>query len=733
MRVESIDRRGFTLVEVLVATLVTLMIVGGLTVMFGDLTEQVADSRALTALQDGLRHTKDLISSDLKGTTAPTAPPLDPAANLGYFETIEGPIGPVFYPVTKALDPNNPLAQNNTFTFPLNDATLPTTLNGLTLAGGELLTEDTTLGDVDDILMFTTRSQDDAFVGTGFPTSTLTSPRAEVIWFLRGRTLYRRVLLIRPLGSNLGGTPYNYSSIPVSLRMGEFRSPGSLFANRRFYPVGNSLGDLTKRENRFGHQPSSFPHDARFWMRISPSVAPGSSGSASTLPWVIARPGFMMPTVAETDAGYGSALSWPFPAEWAFADANGISPYVLNYSQYAGANGGMFGNANQTSAQIVVPKQYYRGVLLSDVNQGRAGESIYLPTHVDTRNGARRVFDPWSRRPLELDPIDYFGTGSMFASSFSQANIDKNFSGTAEDKRNVHKGGLGAVDFEGMRSYADAPRYDDVLMSNVLSFDVKLWDPGAPLFTIRRSTGGGAATAQPVDMNEVTILPHDPAYKQVLAQFIRTPGAATQPTGFGAYVDMNYMWGASVYSKLRKLTTSGDNGYFDALETLEVSLGLPTGSLPRPSFAGPGQTSAGYGYYTMNNWQDFQGAPSATYRPNPRAGDLAGALHEAWAGAGQTQTTCTNLTRCGLASVYCTWSTHYEQNGLDDDQDGIIDNYTNGLDDPGSDPGVDDPSERETVPPYPAALRGIQVTIRAFDPDTKQIREVKITHEFLLE
>ena len=34
-------------------------------------------------------------------------------------------------------------------------------------------------------------------------------------------------------------------------------------------------------------------------------------------------------------------------------------------------------------------------------------------------------------------------------------------------------------------------------------------------------------------------------------------------------------------------------------------------------------------------------------------------------------------------------------------------------------------------PPYPYPLRGIQVKIRAFEPDSKQIREVTVVQDFL--
>jgi hypothetical protein len=54
-------------------------------------------------------------------------------------------------------------------------------------------------------------------------------------------------------------------------------------------------------------------------------------------------------------------------------------------------------------------------------------------------------------------------------------------------------------------------------------------------------------------------------------------------------------------------------------------------------------------------------------------------------------------------------------NGFDDDNNGV----------------VDDPGEMETSAPYPAPLRGIQVKIRVFEPDSRQVREVTVVQDFL--
>ncbi|HIA18441.1 MAG TPA: type II secretion system protein [Planctomycetaceae bacterium] len=89
--------------------------------------------------------------------------------------------------------------------------------------------------------------------------------------------------------------------------------------------------------------------------------------------------------------------------------------------------------------------------------------------------------------------------------------------------------------------------------------------------------------------------------------------------------------------------------------------------------------------------------------------------------------------------VYDTWSLDYEFDGINQDinQDGRsfipwqekLDQGTNGLDDDGIN-GVDDLNERETSPPYPSPLRGIQIVIRTLDPDSRQVRQITVTSDF---
>jgi hypothetical protein len=80
--------------------------------------------------------------------------------------------------------------------------------------------------------------------------------------------------------------------------------------------------------------------------------------------------------------------------------------------------------------------------------------------------------------------------------------------------------------------------------------------------------------------------------------------------------------------------------------------------------------------------------------------------------------------------LYDTRSLHYENDGIIEDGVPAADRGTNGIDDDGNGV-VDDQLEYDTLPPYPAPLRGIRVTIRDYEPSSQQVCEVTVVQDFL--
>lgn len=509
-------RSGYTLVELLMATTLSLMLLMGVVSVFATISASVSDARSILETADRLRTTKNVLQEDLAGLTVTMQPPRRPEAGEGYFELIEGPLGVLRLPWGPASS------------FGVNSQT------------GEA---DSTVADMDDIVMFTTRRSGRPFVGR-FGTGIVESQVAEVAWFVRGHTLYRRVLLVAPQVltaadanqngvidlvpdlTDASGVRHGYYELyDVSARPAFHQATNNLAGW-----VPNTLGDLTKRENRFAHWvhgTQGFPFDASPWGLLG------------------------LPLLHE--------CSHPDWMTWNNLAQVPVAPH-----------------ANNSTLQV------------------------------DLWNDPHNLSTATAPPPIPpLEPI----TGVLVPFLMAPDN-----NGDGQPDVSLRVG-------------------EDVILTNVIGFDVKVWDPEAPV----------------VSDGNVLLQPGDPGYLAALADAFG-PGPTFAIAARGAYVDLNYvgntpaLWGVSHFS------FPGDV--------------LAMGPGPRPT------------------------------------------------------------------RIYDTWSFHYEHDGIDQWSDGRVDLATNGFDDNG-DGVVDDANERETRPPYAAPLRGIQVKIRVFEPDTKQVREVTVVQDFL--
>jgi type II secretory pathway component PulJ len=499
-------RPAFTLVEVLVATAITLLMMAGIVTLFGSVSESVSRSQAMMETADRLRATQHRLQTDLKYVTARMVPPLDPREQLGYFEILDGA---------------GPFSITSMNTQPINSE------NGNAT--------DTTVGDVDDVLMFTARSYGEPFVGRWNGTDAIQSQVAEICWFMRGPTLYRRVLLVVPertIPASWYTGMYNIADVSVRQEGGN-AEPNVGWGSQRL--ITNSLGDLTQRENRYAHYP-------RHRGPVLEGYPFGVSGGGQTVP-----------TLRES-----SHSSFDYPA---FGD----SP---------------------------------------------AGYSQSTPTRMDYW-----LTEPWA--------------STNYAGLVDPATGDQN-----------HRLG---------------PRIaEDVILKNVIGFDVKVWDPYAPVL---------------IDTSTSQVLqPGDPGYRAVLEPIGssiqnwvnggRQPNSKpSQIVRLGAYVDLYYV---------RRMTNAASISGISA-------------------FSGPG---------------------------NPRS-----QLH-------------VQLPTHNHYAVWDTFSTYYERDAVDQDRNGTVDDANDGLDNDGRN-GVDDAGERETAPPYDTPIRSIQIKIRVFERDSRQIREVTVTQDFV--
>jgi type II secretory pathway pseudopilin PulG len=242
---------------------------------------------------------------------------------------------------------------------------------------------------------------------------------------------------------------------------------------------------------------------------------------------------------------------------------------------------------------------------------------------------------------------------------------------------------------------------EDLLLTNVLAFDVRVFDPEAPVHTI-----GG-----------MTVAPGDPAYPvaatSVVAAEANLPASAT--AGTMHQVRSTGRFYARLASGWQLLPLGA---YVDLGWGFPSPIGFASPPTSPFALAGgtpfPGSEDVN-GNGTLDSGEDTN-ADGRIDRFTPFQG-LGTRVSNAPA----------NLMMPSL--TYDTWSTNYESDGANQDNDGLIDDGVNGADEDRDDL-ADESDERETSPPYPVPLRGIEVRIRCIEPTTKEIRQITIRHAF---
>lgn len=444
-------RRGYTLLEILVATTLALLLMYGVAAVFSQIGTLMSQTQNVMGMSNSLRSTRDRLATDLSSLTVPKLQA--PTSQYGFFSYSEG-LGADYHRIltdadntANALlldsrqshkitsDPSDPLLTLNAKTFS------PQATARDTEGGGS----DTTVGDTDDILSFTAKAPagqwyrgrflvvdkpdpDDNSTWT-YSQQIIESEFAEIIWFVRGTTLYRRVLLIVPnevLQESLKLKQADIDSYAASLGLSSIPSLQEGYGFYQFYDVSvhlddngklvaNTLSDLANRKNRYG-----------VWS--SPVLYPNDDGS---VPW----------SVSPNDQGlygYNNAWYWlrmPTLQESATAPINND---VTNANRYFRA-GVPFGFTD-----TAVPN--------SDLNQRWLG--TYTALSLNLLNNVTLS----TALPDTMPFIDYWDEPNPW----TQVNPDS--------------GDLNFALYPDGTADAAKLYSQDVLLTNVLSFDVKVWE-----------------------------------------------------------------------------------------------------------------------------------------------------------------------------------------------------------------------------------------------------------------
>lgn len=670
-------RRGITLVEMMIAIAITLVMMAAVVTIFANVSSSISNRRATVEMSTQLRQVRTVLQRDLAHATCPAQPWQRPESNIGYIEINEGAQSdsdPSIW--LRDSDSDGEPDQVQGLQIDLTTATIPgSTANRLTLSTADIATTNVTdgqaLGDHDDILMLTVRNETAPFNGrvpsvrdnsgnlrsfANWGSEALQSQLAEVAWFAVEnpvepedaqtnafgepgyRSIYRRVLLIAP--------DLNYGFPITGGGNSRITGPGVVRVLRRAVQqddVAEAIASLIAFQDRYDlsvrlEWDQTLGNDGR-WTIVANTLADLTKrenrfehhGYASNLqerafPFAVASSG--------TQAA-GGDLAFGFDRE--LATTSGGNPENPVATARNDANRANFGNT------------FYR---LSNFGQALASRPFVWPT-----------------------------TSARYAATPRAIMADDGLDNRLDTQRVV---GItnGLVPLSGSR------RGEDLMISDVLAFDLRVYDPGAPIYEYDDVVNDDRPPL-------AVVSPGSPGWE--IAYRIDAENG-TSPLGdlpvannswrlssAGAYVDLGYGF----------VLNAGGTA------TIPYPDYAPSLDLPAPQF---------------NNAEALQSRNIAPQNQHFLANGYA---------------------------TYDTWSFHYENNGIDEDGDGATDEGTNGFDDPGyysNGPnstalltlsGPDDQGEYETTPPYPVPLRGMQVTLRVYERDSRQIREVKVKQAFV--
>lgn len=549
--------RGLTLVEMLMATALTLIMFAAVAQIFGMMGTAMRDARATIELSGNLRSVSTHLQHDLDNVTVDVLPWVQPGANQGYFEIIEGPDRDVDFAASDIIDDT---------TFP----DYPGTQGGMA-------------GDADDIVCFTAYSKDQPFVGLIFGE-------------------------LKPL--SVTTHPHKYW---VDTTSGTFTTITSHYAEIVYFTKHTPLEDINGNGGRDADETVTL---YRRVLLIRPDIFvgdPSSDGPTESYP-----------------LSYVEAMNYYDLSMWTGASTSNWQTNSLEDLQ--------------TRSRRVAHAPYSAAGIQVDEDSG--GSAIYMNVNVPG------VFDAAPIRPHALMTFEQLN--HAFQWDASGANL--------RDRTG-----------------------EDVMLTNTLAFDVRVFDSIAP---VRNDSAASPSLA---------LSPGDPGFTAasttdaMAGAFVDLNWSRTAPTAGTSYHNQTFQFGPNTKSRIGNITIYGGN-----------SSAIFGGTTP-----------------TAGNIN------SSFFRQNPSMMSTASLNY----------------------GYYDTWPYSYEVDGVDQDGDGTIDEGTNGFDDD-SDGIVDDhvatdfngdnaitgtlePSELETQPPYSKALRAVSITVRAIEGGTRQVRQDTIVADFL--
>lgn len=647
-------RFAFTLVEMMIAMALTLLLMAALGRGFAYVGETIRDSRAQVELTNELRDITNRLNNELANCTVSLQPALTGNNPSGYFFYYEGP---------------------------LTDATsslfLSDTVNGATQ------TTQSRYGDFDDYLAFTAVAAGDNWFTGKVPRYVLDQKTAQLLGDVYNPINFQGnpwdPVVIQSKYAEIiyfASPDYVLSALPVGINPIDFENnglPDNIRLHRRVLlirPDLNINGAITDRD--FTINGTSFPFmRADQWSAITTAtndtVNPGTN-AIWNLAWMYGMAGVHQ----QCDLSLRRVVDANGLPTRSVA-ANSLQDLAQPHNRFAHVRvpGEVVGLANTVTTMPLLALNAASPILnnVSGVN----GTTLLAPPLLGTAN--QPVITPTLLNGF-IRPE--FVLGNDFTHQFSPDDV-----------------------------WGRERAGEDVIATNALAFDVKVFDRQARIFT---TTIGQTVRAS------------DPGYREALRDFLNRP--TPRPAQLqGDYVDLMFPvlaggpirgWQARLFDRMAPVTGNSDSA---------IAFSPDTQNIFCTQFSGLRRDD------TATNWR-----PSST------------AYVESLYRSGRLIVDNDNFIRV-FQPAFDTYTNHYEHDGFNQSQPtslpgkgtrwsrtapsgNVFDNGATGINSSATSVfGADNFLERETSPPFVTRPESIQVTVRLENPNNRQIHQMSVVHK----
>lgn len=668
---------AFTLVEMLIAMAITLLMMAAVGRGFAYVGERVKDSRGNLQLSADLADITTRLRDELSRCTVNLVPNTGQPDQAGYFVYYEGPVTDATSTIFGAInDPDDPDPSNPTLT----------------------ITPDSRYGDFDDYLAFTAIAPPGSWftgkvpryvldrknaevTGTAYVLTTdafepvvIRSRYAEIVYFVNPEYAMNDLPARQPAYLDVDGQPGG-DAVPGNDANG---FPDRMFLYRRVLLIRPDLNLSNSSGDTF--LPSSPQDDTNF---LTADAWP-SANTAELTPLANSVPGL-------DDDG------------WIYGMAKAHQRCDLSIRRVLGPNGLPLGNIAANSLEdLAKPHNRFAHIR---VPASALGGSNFTSMPLIALGPPPTILE--AETVNSGDRIAPDGTGTVITPQTLCGFLRPEFVLGSDWVHFVKD------DPSGYGGWSNDRSGEDIVVNNILGFDLKIYDPSSTSLT----TDSG-----------FVISPNDAGYRETLIDALTstTPPTPSQNRGElrGDFVDLSYpvLAGGSLRGWQQRFLDSQNRA-----GALSGTISEPTDNSLK---------------YLITPYSGLSNYSSPTIGP-----------HQAYANS---------LYRSGKLLItggeirlfqptFDTYTSSYERDGFLQNRQSVTDEgiiwrttttaadsgsdgvdgfgiYTPGMPAVDSQFGADDLGEHETLPPFTTPAEAIQISVRLYNPSTRQIKQMSVVH-----